>query len=189
MNTWVPFLAGLVSLVFAASVFDQYLARRKAHQLVWFIGLLCFFLSTGAEFWTSAFGLATPVYRVWYLFGAVFTAAYLGMGTIYLLASRRAAHTVMALLFLASLLAIYRVVTAPVDLAAITGPTLSGAGFPSGWGGPRLLTPFFNSFGSLALIGGALYSAWVFWRRRIMPHRVVSNVLIAGGGLHAPPGG
>ena len=32
-------------------------------------------------------------------------------------------------------------------------------------------------------MGGALYSAWVFWRRRLFPHRVVSNILIAVGAL------
>jgi len=40
-----------------------------------------------------------------------------------------------------------------------------------------------NVYGTVALVGGALYSAWVFWRKRILPHRVVSNILIALGAL------
>lgn len=41
----------------------------------------------------------------------------------------------------------------------------------------------FNTFGIITLIGGAIYSAWVFWRKRIMPHRAVGNVVIAGGAI------
>jgi hypothetical protein len=47
----------------------------------------------------------------------------------------------------------------------------------------RLTTPFFNIFGLLTLVGGAIYSAFLFWRKRIMPNRVIANVLIAGGAL------
>ncbi len=47
----------------------------------------------------------------------------------------------------------------------------------------RLTTPFFNIYGLLTLVGGAIYSAFLFWRKRIMPNRVVANVLIAAGAL------
>lgn len=85
-------------------------------------------------------------------------------------------------------LAIYRTATAPVDPAPMVerlaaGETLAGGGFPTGLSGPRILTPFFNIFGTVALVGGAIYSAWAFWRRRIMPHRVASNILIALGAM------
>jgi hypothetical protein len=184
MNVVMPLLASLVSLIFAIAVFDQYLARRRPYQLVWSLGLLMYSVATGCEYWVEAFGLSALPYRLWYLFGAVFVAAYLGAGTIYLLASRRAAHIVMVILSLASVFAAYKVFASPLDLSLLSpGETLSGEAFPSGLAGPRLLTPFFNIFGTLALVGGAFYSAWVFWRRRIMPHRVVSNVLIAVGAL------
>ena len=47
----------------------------------------------------------------------------------------------------------------------------------------RLTTPFFNIYGLLTLVGGAIYSAFLFWRKRIMPNRVIANVLIAAGAL------
>jgi hypothetical protein len=47
----------------------------------------------------------------------------------------------------------------------------------------RLTTPFFNIYGLLTLVGGAIYSAYLFWRKRVMPNRVVANVLIAAGAL------
>jgi hypothetical protein len=47
----------------------------------------------------------------------------------------------------------------------------------------RLTTPFFNIYGLLTLVGGALWSAYLFWRKRVLPNRVLGNVLIAAGAL------
>lgn len=47
----------------------------------------------------------------------------------------------------------------------------------------RLTTPFFNIYGLLTLVGGALWSAFLFWRKRVLPNRVIGNVLIASGAL------
>lgn len=47
----------------------------------------------------------------------------------------------------------------------------------------RLTTPFFNIYGLLTLVGGAIYSAYLFWRKRVLPNRVLGNVLIAAGAL------
>lgn len=47
----------------------------------------------------------------------------------------------------------------------------------------RLTTPFFNIYGLLTLVGGAIWSAYLFWRKRVLPNRVLGNVLIAIGAL------
>src|SRR5512142_548879 len=47
----------------------------------------------------------------------------------------------------------------------------------------RLTTPFFNIYGLLTLVGGAIWSAYLFWRKRVLPNRVIGNVLIAMGAL------
>lgn len=47
----------------------------------------------------------------------------------------------------------------------------------------RLTTPFFNIYGLLTLVGGAIYSAYLFWRKQVLPNRVVGNILIAVGAL------
>ncbi len=180
----MPLISATISFIFALTVLDQFFARRKPYQLIWATGLFMYFLSTGTEFWTGTWGLNVTVYRLWYLFGAILVAAYLGMGTIYLLAPRRVAHVTMGILLLASLYAAFRVFTASIDLTILN--QLSGIAMPQG---VRLMTPFFNTFGTVALVGGAIYSAWVFWRRRLMPHRVVSNILIAVGAILPAFGG
>lgn len=185
MNIMVlPLMSSIIALIFAIIVLDQFFAKRKSYQLVWAIGLFMYFISTGAEFWVGAWGLNQVIYRLWYLFGAIFVAAYLGMGTLYLLISRRTAHIIMVILLVVSVYAVFRVFTASIDLSSLQ--TLSGRAMPTG---VRLMTPFLNSFGTIALVGGAIYSAWVFWRRRIMPHRVVSNILIAVGAILPAFGG
>jgi len=188
---YIPLITSITSFIFAITVLDQYFARRKPYQLLWAIGLFMYCVSTFTEFWTGVFGLNEIMYRLWYLFGAIYVADYLGMGTLYLLVRRKIAHIIMAALGLVSLYAALRVFMVNLDLSALT--RLSGNAMP---GYIRMMTPLFNSFGTLALVGGAVYSAFIFWRKRILPHRVVSNILIAVGailpafgGLHIRIGG
>ncbi len=184
MIHYIPLISAIVSFVFALAVLDQYFARRRPYQLIWAIGLFMYAISTSTEFWVGAWGLNVTVYRLWYLFGAIFVAAYLGMGTLYLLVRRRTAHIIMAILLAASFYATFRVFAASIDLGGLQ--VLSGTAMPQGI---RLMTPVFNTFGTVALVGGAIYSAWVYWRRKIMPHRVISNVLIAVGAILPAVGG
>jgi hypothetical protein len=176
----LPLLSTLVSLVFAASVFAQYRQRRKPYQLAWTVGLLWYAISAGTEFLGNGFGWNLTLYRWWYIIGAFYVAAYLGLGTVYLTVRRRYAHAITALLVLGSVYAAYQVLGAPVDATLLpkAGEVVTGQALP---GNVRILTPLFNIFGAGALVVGAVYSAWVFWRRGIMGHRVVSNILIAVG--------
>lgn len=181
MDVLLPLATVAVSFLFAAVVFAQYLSRRKIYQAVWAFGLVCYGLGALAEFLVGIGIWNRAVYSLWYLFGAFFVAAYLGMGTVYLLAPRRVAHAVMALLVALSAVAVLLVLTADIDLAQVSASGhLTGRAMPNH---VRLLTPIFNIFGTVALVGGAGYSAWVFWRLRLMPQRVLSNILIAVGAL------
>lgn len=185
MNVVLPLMSTVVSLIFAGTVLSQFSARRKPHQLVWGIGLLCYAASAFMEVLVGLGVWNTLVYRLWYLIGAYFVAAYLGMGTVYLMVPRRTAHITMALLVLGSLVVSYLLLTVPVDMSVMAVGRLRGDALPNY---VRLLTPIFNIFGSAALIIGAGWSAWVFWRKRIFPERVISNVLIALGSFFPASG-
>ena len=69
----------------------------------------------------------------------------------------------------------------------MTGGELSGHAITTG--GVRILTPFFNLYGTVTLVGGAAYSAWVFLRKRTLPHRAMGNILIAVGAMAPALGG
>jgi hypothetical protein len=88
-NVVLPLLSSLLSFVFAVLVADQWLRRRQPYQLVWTIGLLWYGISAGTEFVGGAWGWNEPLYRSWYLIGAFGVAAYLGLGTVFLLRSTR----------------------------------------------------------------------------------------------------
>lgn len=181
MNVFLPLASTVISFIAAILVFDQFLNRRKPYQLVWAIGFLWFGISAFTEFLGGSQGWSEALYRYWYLIGAYFVAAYLGMGTTYLLTPRWIAHIVMALLVVGSIYAAFAVLSAPVDLASLPKPgeVVTGKALPAYVRFP--LPAIFNTFGAGALIIGAIYSALVFVRHHILPHRVVSNIIIAVG--------
>jgi hypothetical protein len=51
------------------------------------------------------------------------------------------------------------------------------------------LTIVLNIYGTLALVGGAIYSAYIFWRKRVLFNRMIGNILIAVGALAPAMGG
>jgi hypothetical protein len=108
------------------------------------------------------------------------------------LAKRNWANVLMVLLALGSLYAAFRVFTATLDPSLMTtsvhtGSELSGHAIVTP--GVRGLTPIFNLYGTVTLVGGALYSAWIFWRKRVLLHRTIGNILIAVGALLPAFGG
>jgi hypothetical protein len=88
---------------FALLVADQWLRRRQPYQLVWAIGLVWYGIAAGTELLGAAVGWNELLYRTWYLTGAVWVAAWLGLGTIYLLARTRFGFAFAASLLLAGL--------------------------------------------------------------------------------------
>ena len=188
----LPFVSSLLSFVFAFLLFRRYRRRLGPHLLLWGIGMVFYGLGGFCEGYYGTFGWSPPVFRLWYLFGAILVAAWLGQGTVYLLVRRRWANVLMGLLALGSLYAAARVLAAQLDPSLMTtslhtGSELSGDAIVSH--GVRLLTPFFNLYGTVALVGGAIYSAWIFWRKRVLVHRMVGNLCIALGALLPAFGG
>jgi len=104
LNVVLPLGSSVLSFIFAVMVLDQWWQRRHSFQLVWGIGLLWYGLSAGTEFMGSAFGWNEPLYRMWYLTGAFFVAAYLGAGTIYLLSKSRFGYFAGATILVGGLL-------------------------------------------------------------------------------------
>ena len=185
-NTFLPFVTTLISLAFAAAVFLRYRRRGGPHLIVWGIGLLLYAAGTFSEAFLAV-AWSPFVLRVWYLSGAMLTAAWLGQGTVYLLVRRRGwATSLTALLTVVSLVAAGGVFSSPVsgvafDLSAPASSQYKEILLRPGW--IVAATVILNVYGSLMLIGGALWSAFLFWRKRVMFERMLGNVLIAGGAL------
>jgi hypothetical protein len=177
-------LSALVSAVFAVVMAARYLRRRRPYQLAWTIGLAMFAAAATAGTFARMGGATAAEYRVFYLFGAILNVAWLALGTLFLLAPRIARWAVWVVLAL-TVLASVAVVASPVDLSAAVD---TGKGFGES-PLPRVLALIGSGIGSVILIGGALWSAWVFLRRRHEGRRALGNVIIAVGVLVAAVGG
>ena len=181
----IPLISAIVSFVLDITVLDQYFARRQPFQLLWTIGLFMYGISAFTEFYTATYGLHLIMFRLWYLFGAICVAAFLGQGTVYLLVKRSTAQILMAIVVVISVFSAFRLFTTSINLGTATRLT-DKIIVPTDVG---ILTGIMNVYGTVTLVGGALYSAWVFWRKRILSYRVLSNVLIALGALLPAIGG
>jgi hypothetical protein len=192
INTFVPFISAIISFIFAFFVFNRYRKKGGAHLLLWGLGMTFYGIGGFCEAYFGALGWNPLVFRMWYLFGAILVAAWLGQGTVYLLAKRRWANITMVILGLGSLYATIRIFGAEIDPSLLTtsvhtGSELSGHAIVTP--GIRTLTPLFNIYGVVTLVGGAVYSAWIFYRKRVLLHRTIGNILIAVGALAPAFGG
>src|SRR5574341_486106 len=128
------------------------------------------------------------VFGIWYVFGAVLNPAWLGHGTLNLLVKKRWIHVITALLAVGSLVAIYLMATTPLDSTEFNVHQPISVQYaqimPARAQAPvRSATSYFAGYGTLTLVGGALYSAFLFWRKRVLPNRMWGNIMIAVGAL------
>lgn len=191
---YIPYLSTLVTLAFTISVFRRFLFRRTSYLLIWAIGLLLYGIGTLCEVilgWT----FSEVALKLWYLCGAMLTAAWLGQGTVHLLIRRKHIALILTgLLAVVSVFTAFLVLQAPIKLAAsayqISQPISSQYQTILTQSGLTIfLTILLNSYGSLALVGGALYSAYIFWRKHVLLNRMVGNILIAAGAFAPALGG
>jgi len=187
INTVMPFVTSVITFIFAGMVFRRYTLRKGFHLLIWGFGLTLYAVAESMAAINGALGWNPLVFRLWYLCGAILVAAWLGQGTVYLLARRSWANVILIVLVLGSLYATFRVFTAGLDPTLLPGAQLSGHAIATG--GVRILTPFFNIYGLIALAGGAIYSTVVYWRRRAFGNQAVGTILIALGALAPGLGG
>lgn len=182
----LPVVSTVISAVFAIALFFRYSKGGRSYTLLWGIGVVFYGLGTLSE---AVLGLiySPLVLKLWYVTGAMLTAAWLGQGTVHLLVRRgNVARNLTVGLALVSLLAIALVFSAPTATAAydVARPaSLQYRDILTRSGLTVLLTVMLNVYGSITLIGGAVWSAWLFWRKRVLPNRVVGNVLIALGAM------
>ena len=233
MSVFIPAITALIALVFAIALLDQWRVRRQSFQLTWAIGMLFFGIASWCETIAAANGWSEPLYRTWYLTGAVWTAGWLGLGTAFLLGRTHFGYAFALCLFLAGLFTfltqrrynyegagsspiLYFIAAGILALAVavetyfqdnrwpriaalgVVGASLLSVGLmltttlaAPGWkvdpatnapiadlfpGTLRLLTPFLNITGGLALAFGAIFSAYVFMpKRRILDYSLDPN--------------
>ncbi len=191
---FVSVAMSLISGVAAFSVLRRWWGKRRPHLFAWGVGLLLYFFGAFSQVvlaitWSGFF------FRLWYWSGAIAVAAWLGQGTIFLLVRRGSiAKNIFAALLLVSLMTFIWMFITPLtppqpwpqgtDLVTLVDDIM-----PPFSGSVRAFVPVTNAWGTLALVGGAIWSARLFADKKIMRNRVVGNSLIALGGLLPAIGG
>jgi len=190
--TYIPYLSTLVTFAFTAAVFTRYWRKGGAHLLLWALGLLFYGLGTLSEVVLSV-TFSLLALKIWYLTGAMLTAAWLGQGTLHLLVRKGKTATVLTgILTAVSLLSLVLVLSAPTLTSAfdVSRPVSEQyKDILTRNGLTIFLTILLNIYGTLTLVGGAIYSAFLFWRKQILANRMFGNILIAAGALSPALGG
>ncbi|HEY7018021.1 MAG TPA: hypothetical protein VH297_06090 [Gaiellaceae bacterium] len=177
LDALLPLCASLVALAFAFLLLRSLLRRRSGEKVLWAAGFLLFAVAAGAEALSQRIGWSTALFKTYYLAGGVLTVAYLGAGSAWLLLPKRARDVLVGGLAVATVAAVVTVVLAGVDAAALASTAHGRPPANSALeGGAFLWAVALNTFGSLFLIGGSLYS---IARRQ----RVRANLWIGGGAL------
>lgn len=193
-----PFLlsvvATLVSGTFTVMILRRWWQKRKPHHLAWGIGMGLYCLGTFSQV-VLAITWSPVFFGLWYWSGAIMVAAWLGQGTVFLLWRRGniARNIMMALILVGVMTLPWTLFLTPFDSSAwYPGADMTEIYqeiMPRGSGTVRSFSPVMNTWGTIALVGGAIYSAVLFRRKQIMRNRMVGNWLIAAGGLLPALGG
>jgi len=189
---YIPYFSTVITFAFVVAVYNRYRQRGGVHLLLWAVGLLFYGIGTLSEVILSlTFNIL--VLKIWYLTGAMLTAAWLGMGTVHLLIRKgRTAQILTWVLAAVSALSLVLVLSAPALAGKydVTNPASEQyKDFLTRGGLTILLTILLNIYGTLTLVGGAIYSAFLFWRKKILANRMFGNILIAAGALSPAVGG
>lgn len=188
----LPILSALVSAVFAVMVLRQYALRRRPYQLAWGVALVFFVIGSLSELAAATNGWTPLNAKAYYLFGGMLLVGYLALGTTYLTFSPTVAKVALVIMLALTAIGSFIMITAEIDTGIINSAIAAGNHWEWKQVVPapaRVIAILLNSVGSLVIIGGALYSGIMVWRKRHDSQRLIANVVIALGALIVAGGG
>jgi hypothetical protein len=147
----LAFAAALVTLRLSSDLVRRYRRRRAPELALWAAGLASYALAASALAWGAAAGWNDAAFRVYYLGGALLTAALLGAGSLCLVGMRRIVR--LALVYVG--LAIGVAVAVPLQ-SEISGTRIPEAQDVLDFWPARLLAILGNSLGTLAVVAVAI---------------------------------
>jgi hypothetical protein len=199
MHAALAAAATLVALAFGAATFERFLDRRagadraarsSAPELAWSVSLAIFAVASVGLWLGAALGWSATSFRIFYGFGAIVVVPVLALGTVYLLAGRRAGHVSSIGVALLGAWALGVMTTVRVDATVrsyATGDIPRGSEVLGVL--PRVLAAVASGVGATVLIAGAVISAVRLARRRTTRRLALANALIALGTLILSAGG
>lgn len=185
---YIPIATALFCAFFFVEIFQHWLKHKQSmHLLWWTMGIFFYGAATIPETVHTLAGYNIVNFKLWYILGALLGGAPLAQGTVYLLFTRKTANILSGILISTILISALLVVLSPVKPVYQENIKLSGKLFE--WEFIRYITPFINLYAFIFLVGGAIYSAFLYSKNSIDKSRFWGNVLIAIGGLLPGLGG
>jgi hypothetical protein len=164
--------AALVSLRLSSDLAKRYRRRRAPELVCWAAALAAYAVAAGALAWSAAYGWTATSFRLYYVGGALLTAALLGGGSLL-----RAGHRRVGVVAL-----VYSGLAIGIALAVPLEESPSGTSIPAAqdmlevWPA-RVVAIAANSLGTLAVVIVALMT----FRRRPLGN----GLILAGVGVAA----
>ena len=167
MDALLAFVAALVSLRLSAKLARRFRDRGRSQHAAWSAALAAYALAAGALAWGAAYGWTDPVFRVYYLGGALLTAPLLGTGSLLLVRRRGIAPVALVYVGLAIGVAVAMSFESPISGTDVPRAQDVLALWPA-----RVVAIAANSLGTLAVVGVALLT---------LRRRPLGNVLVLAG--------
>lgn len=184
----IPILTTVLSGIFTYILYQHWVYKQKPSYLFWWMtGVLCYGLGTLTEAVVGIFGWSEPVFKSWYILGALLGGFPLAQGSVYLIFKKTTADGMMYFIVAIILGAGLVVAFSPIDYTLVEPTRLTGKVLV--WSKVRLVTPIVNLYAFIFLVGGAAYSAYRYSKDKIFRTRFLGNVFIALGGLLPGIGG
>ncbi len=183
--------AAAVATAFFVDLVISYRTRPRRHIAIWALAIAMYSIATWALAVGVLIGWTDPVFRVFYLFGAILNVPFLALGSFYL-AAPKAGRRMLEFFVLFGLVAAFVVITAPtLNAVPADGLPAGSEVFASftevGPAGPRFWAFVANVLGTLVLIGLAIVS--IVRLARVNRTSVLANGLVIAGVLAPVYGG
>lgn len=185
---YIPLFTCTLSIIFSIQLYRHWRTKKQSLYLFWWmLGVLTFGAGTFTESFNTLTGWHEWNFKAWYITGALLGGAPLAQGTVYLLLKRRTANILTAIFLTLVIIASTCVVLSPVDRSKVEPMRFSGNVFVWQW--VRYFSPFINLYAMIFLVGGAIYSAILYFSKKGSSVRAWGNVMIAVGALLPGIGG
>lgn len=180
---WPAILVVILCAWFSYMVGKQYFKNHRLNNLFWFVSLI---VAALASVFYCATVLTSPhssvFFRLYYVFGAMWMPAIMGLGSLGLVAGRRLVISVAGMIAVLGLVGSILLFFAPVSstqLAQLSGGAGTGIVQIGLW---LAFLIALSSFGALAVIVVAIMSAWKT-RRKQAPARFFHGNIWLGLGV------
>lgn len=185
MDTLFAAAAAIAATVFAGDLWHDYRGRPRPHIAAYALGMTLFAIATWCLFVGVTWGWTGPVYRTFFLFGAVLNIPLLALGSMFLVVGKRAGHIMTIAIGAIAAISTTLTLTVPFEHPLPDGGIPHDM-FATGFS-PRLFAIIGGSAGATILIVLALISLFRFWKKN---RRIVwGNALIVMGTFAAAWGG